>query len=471
MINLSVPVHTFGLFNFRQYALSHGKESFRYIFFDNFDYIYQLFLSGKMRDVTFDNVQKTILCSSIYLGYDFFECPNCGEETIVAHTCSSRFCSSCGSKASQQRAAFVSAMTFESKHRHIVFTIPKELRYFFLKDRSLLDGFFVVVRNVLACVFNDHKYRKQKAIHKHDFFYKHPKHKSNYLYKDNKDKISFGAIASLHTFGRSLQWNPHLHVLICEDGYDCKKDKIKNFSYMSYEKLRQTWRYQILAYLDERIGDDETFQRLKIWFYAKYTKGFYVHAPKPKDEQEEEDINECVKYITRYTSRPIMAESRIVKYDDIHKTVHWFYHRHEDEKRIDVIEPVETFINKVILHCPNKNFKMVRYFGFYANKSSTTYDKMAELIGKKTKKKTQLKKERQAIAKRNKEKTHFRYNMIQSFQRDPLLCSCGEIMVYVETYDPFEGDMKNDRQYRNKCIYECKYLRRRKKPPDNRIHR
>ncbi|MFR2767868.1 MAG: transposase [Thomasclavelia sp.] len=77
-----------------------------------------------------------------------------------------------------------------------------------------------------------------------------------------------------------------------------------------------------------------------------------------------------------------MAESRIVKYDDINKTVHWFYHRHEDDKRIDVIEPVTSFINNVVLHCPERNFKMIRYFGFYANKSSKTYDRMAELVGK-----------------------------------------------------------------------------------------
>src|SRR5699024_11794498 len=87
-----------------------------------------------------------------------------------------------------------------------------------------------------------------------------------------------------------------------------------------------------------------------------------------------------------------------------------------------VIEPVTSFINNVVLHCHERNFKMVRYFGFYANKSSKTYDRMAELVGKKLKRKVQYKKERAAAAKINKEKTHFRYYMIQSFQRDPLLC-------------------------------------------------
>lgn len=43
---------------------------------------------------------------------------------------------------------------------------------------------------------------------------------------------------TLHTFGRSLQWNPHIHCLVYEEAYDTKKDKIKNFSFMPYEKLR-----------------------------------------------------------------------------------------------------------------------------------------------------------------------------------------------------------------------------------------
>ena len=235
-----------------------------------------------------------------------------------------------------------------------------------------------------------------KSRFKKNHICKKTKHKSKYLYKDTRNNIICGAIASLHTFGRNLQWNPHIHILVCEDAYDTKNDKIKNFSFMSYKKLRQTWRYQLLDYLDKRIGNNETFRRLKLWYYTKYTEGFYVHAPKFKKDQDEDDINDCVKYITRYTSRPVMAESRIVKYDDINKTVHWFYHRHEDDKRIDVIEPVTSFINNVVLHCPERNFKMVRYFGFYANKSLKTYDRMAELVGKKLKRKVQYKKERAA---------------------------------------------------------------------------
>ena len=38
--------------------------------------------------------------------------------------------------------------------------------------------------------------------------------------------------------------------------------------------------------------------------------------------------------------------------------------------------------------------------------------------------------------------------MIESFQKDPLLCSCGSLMKCEYTYDPFEGGTPNDRLYR-----------------------
>ena len=92
-----------------------------------------------MRDVTYKNILDTILCGSVYLGFDTYECPDCGFETTIPHTCKSRFCSKCAAKSAKQRSISISAMTFSCKHRHIVFTVAQELRDYFIRDRSLLD--------------------------------------------------------------------------------------------------------------------------------------------------------------------------------------------------------------------------------------------------------------------------------------------------------------------------------------------
>lgn len=74
-----------------------GKDSVKYIFAVNYSYIVKLYNtrtpSGKrkIRDFCFDQIQKCILCGSVDLGYTVYECPRCGNFTIVPNRCHSRF--------------------------------------------------------------------------------------------------------------------------------------------------------------------------------------------------------------------------------------------------------------------------------------------------------------------------------------------------------------------------------------------
>lgn len=147
---------------------------------------------------------------------------------------------------------------------------------------------------------------------------------------------------------------------------------------MSYEKLRKTWMYQVLDIIFPKLGED--FQKLKKYLYCIYEDGFYVLA-KPDKNKKDDDVEKCVQYITRYTSRLPMTESRIVSYNPTTKRIHWFYHIHDD-KRIDVHEHVYNFLNNLILHCPEENFKITRYYGFYSNKNMPLLEKIYEFYGK-----------------------------------------------------------------------------------------
>lgn len=126
---------------------------------------------------------------------------------------------------------------------------------------------------------------------------------------------------------------------------------------MSYEKLRKTWMFQLLDLLSKE--NLKGFHYLKTKCYKELYEGFYVYAKK-RENQDDDNIEECVKYITRYTSRPAMAESRIIKYEDDKKMIRWWYNRHEDDQYVEVYQKVEDFLNDLILHCPEENFKMVR---------------------------------------------------------------------------------------------------------------
>jgi len=58
------------------------------------------------------------------------------------------------------------------------------------------------------------------------------KSKCPYSYKNDRNKIVFGSVLTLHTFGRDLKWNPHIHCLVCEEAFDTKKNKMKNFYFL-----------------------------------------------------------------------------------------------------------------------------------------------------------------------------------------------------------------------------------------------
>ena len=62
MIDLAAPVDTMPLYNCTQNVKTKTKETFAYIFQDNFGFITHLYNIGKMRNITFDNIQKTIHC-------------------------------------------------------------------------------------------------------------------------------------------------------------------------------------------------------------------------------------------------------------------------------------------------------------------------------------------------------------------------------------------------------------------------
>ncbi|MCD7835157.1 MAG: transposase [Lachnospiraceae bacterium] len=102
-----------------------------------------------------------------------------------------------------------------------------------------------------------------------------------------------------------------------------------------------------------------SFSKVKNDIYKNHSEGFYVRA---KPNLCTPDVT--IKYISRYLGRPVIATSRIDKYDGENVTFH--YTRHEDNKTIEECVPAMDFIKRLIVHIPEKHFKMLRYYGIYA---------------------------------------------------------------------------------------------------------
>ena len=128
----------------------------------------------------------------------------------------------------------------------------------------------------------------------------------------SKVKYTPGFFAFLHTFGRDLKWNPHIHILIAEI----------------------------------KLGDN---------------KGFYVYAEPKKFKNLKSDI----EYVTRYCGRVPISENRIVNYDGSNT---FSYIDHKDNKYHKVTLPASEFIMILLRHLLPSNFKIIRYYGFYRKK-------------------------------------------------------------------------------------------------------
>lgn len=97
-----------------------------------------------IRDTVFENVDKMLNCGDFKHGYAVYGCEHCGKFKYVPFRCKSRFCSTCGSLYSIRRSTAMSLKLIRCHHRHCVFTIPEELRPFFVKTGLYLIVFFML---------------------------------------------------------------------------------------------------------------------------------------------------------------------------------------------------------------------------------------------------------------------------------------------------------------------------------------
>lgn len=351
------------------------------IFKDNYEQIQYIL---HPRDVVTENISKMIDCGNPSYGGAMYGCPDCGELKFVPFRCHSRFCPTCGNKYSMERSTKMSFKLIRCSHRHLVFTIDESLRHFFLEDRSLLNCLFRAVRSVILSLF----------------------------YNMNKSKNFVpGFICVLHTFGRPLEWNPHIHCLLTEGGFS-DDGFWRVVKYFSYPYLRTAFQTALLNEMQAQIGS--SFKKVKSSIYRKDKKGFYVYA-KPNLC----DPDTVVKYISRYLGRPVIATSRIDSYDGEQVTFH--YNRHEDHAYIERTLPVLEFIKLLVQHIPEKHFKMTRYYGLYARHREI--DKQLAKTVPKSKHKILL------------DFNHWRTLILLSFGYDPLECpNCGQKMIFLELY-------------------------------------
>jgi len=337
----------------------------------------------KFRPNSFNEFQKIIDCFNKDLGCNAYVCPKCGDVCFIGNTCKSRLCTSCGYKYKNARVEQILGHAIDCHHRQIVFTIDDLLRPYFY-DFKYMDLLFKAVQLTIDSV-----------VHKS---FKRNKNGELVSYDINKNYM-IGFFSFLHTFGRDMKWNPHIHVLIAEEMFNKIHGTSKKLYYFNYDALSR--RFQKIL-LDLLLENNVIPKSLVKRIYNEHRNGFYVYAEPKKFK----NIKDGIEYLARYCGRPCISENRIINYDG--ENVTYCYNDHKDESYHEVTVTALEFISLLVRHLLPYQFKAIRYYGFYRKKLSF-HDKIRKVI-------------REEIKKFRNELLSHRLSVLSSFGHDPYDC-------------------------------------------------
>lgn len=389
----------------------------KYIYFKN-KYWYKV--PKRMRIQIDETVNKAMKCSDVKYGFAEYICEECGESTKVPFTCKSKFCNKCGRLYTLKWAEKQQKNMLRVAHRHSVFTIPDSLRNYFYSRRDLLrelqDGVYDVI---------------------------------SYWYSKNNPNYEVGVIAVIHTFGRDLKWNPHVHALVTEGAIDKGINWWKPVNYIPYPYLKKSWQKVLLDIIKKHFNCYQTRQ-LVSRLYKEYPKGFYVNAKRRLN-----DTRQAVKYIGRYLARAAIAEYRIINYDG--EEVTFWYKNHDYGHKVVVTIGVLEFIGRITQHIAPKGFRTVRRYGVYSRTKNKISKEIVHLYN--FMKQMSIKNLIEEKKKINERKKNWKERIIESFGVNPILCDkCGKEKMLWKIWHKDYGLIYDIRKTRNmeEVLYEPK---------------
>ncbi|MCP4485487.1 MAG: transposase [Flavobacteriaceae bacterium] len=239
----------------------------------------------QFRDVEIENMAKMMACGSSAMGYKQYFCENkdCSHSKIICFSCKSRFCNSCGQKATEQWITKQGEILPDCKYRHLTFTMPDVFWEIFKFNRQFLNNLFSLAADTL-------------------------------LHFADIKKLTIGMFVALHTYGRQLNFNCHIHLSLAEFGIN-KHGDLKNFSF-PFQKLMGMWRYGVInllrqnfelltlpTHLSKKITNYQDWTR---FLNGQYNRSWQVHIAKKTSHKKHTQ-----NYLGSYIKKPPIAASRL----------------------------------------------------------------------------------------------------------------------------------------------------------------
>jgi hypothetical protein len=307
-----------------------------------------------LRDIEIIEVTKMLACGKPALGCKELHCENkdCTHSKNIWFTCSSRACSRCGKKSTDNWIVQQIDRMPHCPWMHMTFTFPDVLWSLFRNNRRLLDK---------LC---------QLAV-------------DNLLYAAKQAGLEIGIFCALHTFGRRLTWHPHVHVSVTLGGINAHGDW-KALAYC-HEKVEQRWRHGLCDLLlseyesltiDDADAHCRDFDEFRRFINTQRQRFWHVHFAK-KTQHPKATIN----YLGRYLKRPPIAGAKLAHYRGEANLSFRYLDHHTGKYETEEVSQLEL-LKRLVQHIPEKNFRMIRYFGFLANRVvGNQLSKVREALG------------------------------------------------------------------------------------------
>ncbi|MCP4701466.1 MAG: IS91 family transposase, partial [Gammaproteobacteria bacterium] len=179
----------------------------------------------------------------------------------------------------------------------------------------------------------------------------------------------------LHTWGQNLNQHIHLHCIVSGGGLTPDgewKESGKTF-FAPVKAMSKVFRGKFLDGLKQAyakgelhfsggtadLADPQNFQALTDKLYGQ---AWAVYAKRPFAGPKQ-----VLKYLSRYTHRTAIGNSRIISFDGQHVRFRYKDYRDNGESKIMTLE-ADEFLRRFLLHIPPSGFMRIRHYGLLANR-------------------------------------------------------------------------------------------------------
>jgi Putative transposase/Transposase zinc-binding domain len=289
-------------------------------------------------------------CRTAALGGHVARCETCAHTHIAYNSCRNRHCPKCQAVAAKEWLADREAELLPVPYYHVVFTLPAAIADIAYQNKAAIYGLlFKAAAETLITIAAD------------------PRHLG----------ARIGLTAVLHTWGSALTHHPHVHIIVpgggispdgqrwisCRPGFFLPVRVLSRlFRRLFLEKLAAAHDAGRLHF----FGDHAPLVERAAFaaYLAPLRKAeWVVYAKRPFGGPEA-----VLAYLSRYTHRVAIANSRLVAFDDENVTFKWKDYRADGPDRYKVMTlAVDEFIRRFLIHVLPDGFHRIRPYGLFAN--------------------------------------------------------------------------------------------------------